>query len=178
MDADTERDAARRRVILDAARSCFLQFGYAKTSLDDIAKRANLSRPLIYRKYKNKEDLFGAVYDDFHEALYPHAREAIGGKGTKRDKLTKLAEILVIGPWSVMMNAPMAKEFYDACMLVIPEIHTKHERKMLELMRELVGSKETAEIFLLAIEGFFTDLPTVPVLRKRLAILIDRFTGA
>src|SRR4029077_10728040 len=32
-----DRDAARRRVILDAARDCILKFGYAKSSLEDIA---------------------------------------------------------------------------------------------------------------------------------------------
>jgi predicted RNA binding protein with dsRBD fold (UPF0201 family) len=37
------RDAARRRVILDAARDCILKFGYAKSSLEDIAKQAAIS---------------------------------------------------------------------------------------------------------------------------------------
>ena len=45
----------RRTAILAAALKCFLQFGYAKTSMDDVAKEANLSRPLIYLKFKNKE---------------------------------------------------------------------------------------------------------------------------
>ena len=31
---------------------CFLQFGYAKTSMDDVASNANLSRPLIYLRFK------------------------------------------------------------------------------------------------------------------------------
>jgi len=35
-----ERDAARRRVILDAAATASLKFGYAKSSLEDIAKQA------------------------------------------------------------------------------------------------------------------------------------------
>ena len=48
-----DRDAARRRVILDAARDCILKFGYAKSSLEDIAKQAAISRPLIYRKFKS-----------------------------------------------------------------------------------------------------------------------------
>jgi hypothetical protein len=56
-----DRDAARRRVILDAARDCILKFGYAKSSLEDIAKQAAVSRPLIYRKFKSKEEIFGAV---------------------------------------------------------------------------------------------------------------------
>jgi hypothetical protein len=40
----TEEEAEARRVsILPAARWCFLNFGFAKTSLDDIAKRANIT---------------------------------------------------------------------------------------------------------------------------------------
>ena len=50
-----DRDAARRRVILNAARECILKFGYARISLEDIAKRAAISRPLIYRKFKSKD---------------------------------------------------------------------------------------------------------------------------
>ena len=40
-----DRDAARRRVILDAARDCILKFGYAKCSLEDMAKK--LSKPRV-----------------------------------------------------------------------------------------------------------------------------------
>ena len=82
--ADAEHDATRRRVLLDAARACFLQFGYTKTSLDDIAKRANISRPLIYRKFKNKEALFGAVYDDTFDARYPQAEQVLAGRGPRK----------------------------------------------------------------------------------------------
>ena len=60
-----DRDAARRRVILDAARECILKFGYAKSSLEDIAKQAAVSRPLIYRKFESKEEIFGAVLKTF-----------------------------------------------------------------------------------------------------------------
>jgi AcrR family transcriptional regulator len=65
-----DRDAARRRVILDAARDCILKFGYAKSSLEDIAKQAAVSRPLIYRKFKSKEEIFGAVLEDLFETQY------------------------------------------------------------------------------------------------------------
>jgi hypothetical protein len=36
--------AHRKQVIIDAALDCFLQFGYDKTTLEDIATRAGLSR--------------------------------------------------------------------------------------------------------------------------------------
>ncbi|WP_244283707.1 TetR/AcrR family transcriptional regulator [Leptospira haakeii] len=56
-------DEERKKEILDAALYCFLQFGYSKTSMDDIAKQANLSRPLLYLKFKNKEDLYEGIFD-------------------------------------------------------------------------------------------------------------------
>ena len=168
-------DAERRRAILDAALACFIQFGYAKTSLDDIAKRASLSRPLLYRKYRNKEDIFGAVYDDVFESRYPAAAEILTGRGSRRDKLLRLYELLCVDTWALVMDAPMAQEFYDACLQIIPEIHDKHERKLLDLTRRLLGSKEVAEVLMLAVDGMLSDLPSAAVLRKRLRILIDRF---
>jgi AcrR family transcriptional regulator len=51
--AITETAAAERRErILQAARWCFLNFGFSKTSFEDIAKRANISRTLLYKVFK------------------------------------------------------------------------------------------------------------------------------
>src|SRR5882762_9355697 len=72
-----DRDAARRRVIIDAARDCILKFGYAKSSLEDIAKQAVISRPLIYRKFKSKEEIFAAVLEDIFETTYRAAEHAL-----------------------------------------------------------------------------------------------------
>jgi len=174
---DAEHDATRRRVLIDAARACFLQFGYAKTSLDDIARRANLSRPLIYRKFKNKEALFGAVYDDTFDARYPQAEQILAGRGARRDKLLRIYEAIVIDTWAIVMDSPMAAEFYEACMRVLPEIHAKHERRLFELTKELLGTKETTEVFMLAVDGQLTDLPSVAVLRKRVQLLVEKFAG-
>src|SRR5690349_18026019 len=112
MAVTAAHDAERRRAILDAALACFVQFGYAKTSLDDIARRANLSRPLLYRKYRNKEDIFGAVYDDVYEARYPAAEEIAAGRGARKDRLLRIYELLCVEPWALVMDAPMAQEFY------------------------------------------------------------------
>lgn len=171
------RDTERRRTILDAARSCFLQFGFAKTSLDDIAKRANLSRPLLYRKYKNKEDIFGAVYDDVFDARYPLAEEVLAGRGSKREKLLRIYELIVVDTWAMVMDTPMAKEFYEACMRVIPEIHAKHERRLYELTRALFDSKDATHVFMLSVDGLMGDLPNAATLRKRIALLVERFAS-
>jgi AcrR family transcriptional regulator len=169
------RDAARRRAIIEAARHCFLKFGYGKTSLDDIAKQANLSRPLIYRKFKNKEEVFAAVYEHVFATRYPAAEAVLTGTGTRRDKLLRVYEILLIEPWVEVSGAPMSAEFYDACARLLPKVQAKYERLRLKCTQEILGSREVAEVFMLAVDGLESDLPTPPVLRRRLQLLVDRF---
>lgn len=165
----------RRRVILDAAHACFLQYGYGKTSLDDIAKRARLTRSLLYRTFQNKEEIFAAVYDEFYTKQYPVVDAALAGRGSRKDKLSKVCEIVFVNPWALMHDAPAALEFFDACGQVAPEVDARHKRKWTESVRSLLGDKEAAEVFLLAIEGFFVDMPSVAVLRKRIAVMVDYF---
>ena len=74
--------AARRARILTAARWCFLNFGFAKTAFEDIAKRAGLSRTLLYRLFKDKEDIYRAVFVDWLVSRHPAATDAANGPGS------------------------------------------------------------------------------------------------
>ena len=52
----------RRRVVLDAAVACFARKGYYGTTTSEIAERAGISQPYVYRLFASKEALFaGAV---------------------------------------------------------------------------------------------------------------------
>jgi AcrR family transcriptional regulator len=45
-------------VVLDAAVAVFARFGYRKTSMDDVARAAGVSRQGLYLSFANKEELF------------------------------------------------------------------------------------------------------------------------
>lgn len=55
------RKEDRPQEIADAAFVTFAEKGYAATRIDDVAKRAGVSKGLTYLYYKTKEDLFKAV---------------------------------------------------------------------------------------------------------------------
>lgn len=57
----TPRSAAKRAAILDAAQVCFLEHGYASTSMDMVATRAGVSKATIYAHFDSKDLLFGAI---------------------------------------------------------------------------------------------------------------------
>jgi len=51
----------RRQAILEAATKSFSLFGYKATTMDQIAKLANVGKGTIYTFYKNKEELFDEI---------------------------------------------------------------------------------------------------------------------
>ncbi|MCE8012646.1 MULTISPECIES: TetR family transcriptional regulator [Halomonadaceae] len=53
--------AATREALLDAAEEVFLEKGVARTSLEQIARHAGMTRGAVYWHFKNKADLFQAM---------------------------------------------------------------------------------------------------------------------
>src|ERR1044071_1832364 len=53
----TEAADDRRRQILEAAIVCFAQDGFHQTSMHDISAEAGISVGLIYRYFKNKDEV-------------------------------------------------------------------------------------------------------------------------
>lgn len=53
-----------RDVILRVARQHFINYGYAGTTLNNIAEEINLTRGPFYYYFSNKEDLFNAVVEN------------------------------------------------------------------------------------------------------------------
>lgn len=56
-DADDSREARKRRRILRAAHELFLTQGYRRTSVDQVARRAEVAKGTVYLYFQNKGDL-------------------------------------------------------------------------------------------------------------------------
>ena len=74
-----------RQRILDAAARCFVEVGYARTRLEDVARLAGVSRALVYNYFGGKESLLGEVRNHalsgWREAVAPEidrAGDAVG----------------------------------------------------------------------------------------------------
>jgi AcrR family transcriptional regulator len=70
--------AARRRQILDAARTCFARSGFHRATMHDVVREAGLSAGLVYRYFRGKQDLVAALARERHRrerALLARASE-------------------------------------------------------------------------------------------------------
>ncbi|MFD3447278.1 TetR/AcrR family transcriptional regulator [Microbacteriaceae bacterium 4G12] len=69
----------RKRAIIEAATKSFAAFGYKATTMEQVAKLANVGKGTIYTFFKNKEELFDEIIsylicemrDAAEEALHP-----------------------------------------------------------------------------------------------------------
>lgn len=62
--------ADRRELILEAARECFAEGGYHRTSLDAVAERAGVSKALLYEHFASKRELHAAMLEaHVHELI-------------------------------------------------------------------------------------------------------------
>jgi AcrR family transcriptional regulator len=74
--------ADRRDAVLDAALVEFAEGGYVGTSTEDIARRAGISQPYLFRLFGTKKELYlASVTRCFRETLELFQRAAEGKRG-------------------------------------------------------------------------------------------------
>jgi AcrR family transcriptional regulator len=56
-----ESKQERREKIMTAAKELFTRFGYRKTSMDEVARAARVTKPTVYAYFPSKEDLLTEV---------------------------------------------------------------------------------------------------------------------
>ena len=161
--------------VLIAARWCFLNFGFGKTTFDDIAKRAGLSRTLLYRMFKDKQDIYGAVFVDWLLARRGPATEIANGPGTSRERLISVCRLMVLEPWAEMIDTAMGSEFLAACARIDPEIEAIYRKVLHGCVATIFDDDASAEIFLLALNGMLADRPSAATLERRTKMLAIRF---
>lgn len=54
----------RKQWILDAAKQTFSSYGYKATTMDHVAKVANVGKGTIYLYFKSKDELFSAILEE------------------------------------------------------------------------------------------------------------------
>ena len=82
--------SARRTQLLEIARGIFAQRGYEATSVEEIAARAKVSKPIVYEHFGGKEGLYAVLVDREMEHVVSRIAEAITS-GTPRERVERAA---------------------------------------------------------------------------------------
>lgn len=84
----------RREQLLDVGRALFAERGFDATSIEEIAKRADVSKPVVYEHFGGKEGLYAVVVDREMKRLLDRITDSLIGS-TPRQMLEQAADALL-----------------------------------------------------------------------------------
>ncbi|SDI98544.1 transcriptional regulator, TetR family [Frankineae bacterium MT45] len=73
----------RREQLLEVGRSLFAEKGFQATSIEEIAQRASVSKPVVYEHFGGKEGLYAVVVDREMQSLMDRISSSLTGGGAR-----------------------------------------------------------------------------------------------
>lgn len=77
----------RRIQLLGAARRAFAESGFHETSMNDVAKVAGVTKPVLYQRFESKRDLYRTVLEDIGDRLMATVFESASAAVTPREQV-------------------------------------------------------------------------------------------
>jgi len=105
---------SRQQIILTAAWFAFAAYGYRKTSMDDIARGAAMSRPALYLHYRNKRDIFRSLARQYYEDAAAAIEASLAGSGSASEVLAAAFRAQGGEVIETMLSSPHGMELLDA----------------------------------------------------------------
>jgi len=105
-------NGSRRLPIFDAAVKVFAEKGFARATVEEIAKQAGIAKGTIYYNYKGKKELFLSLLDEGIERLEATVNREVARKDTVLAKL----EVLVSAQLGFF------EEYRDYCKILLSEV--------------------------------------------------------
>lgn len=97
-DRRAERGEATRTALVSTARGLFAERGYAAVATNEVVERAGVTRGAMYHHFRDKRELFRAVYEQVEQELVESTAAQVAG---------------IDDPWELLVQG--TRSFFDAC---------------------------------------------------------------
>jgi AcrR family transcriptional regulator len=131
---------ARRAEILDAALHMFGQYGFRRTSMDDIARETGIAKGTIYLSFAGKEEVFQALAQRLAQRMLAGAEAASRRPGTTADRLTAMI-VAWFGTYAdTISRSPHADELLDAKHRLSADLVSDAASRYRQLVRDVISA--------------------------------------
>lgn len=127
----------------------FTQYGYRKTSIDDIAEAAQVAKRTVYLHFENKAAVFLAILEYLADQVRQRCDAAENARGTPVDRLTGLLDAflgMAFELFSKSEHMPELEEtFSKLARARIGKLNTEYEEHIARFLRSLQKTGAIAE---------------------------------
>lgn len=187
----------KHEIILTAAKRLFGQYGYRRTSIDDIAQEARIAKGTVYLYFKSKEEIFRALCQQLLDTVLAATEEACRTSAPIEQQLRRIVAAKFDYLFALVYDSVHVRELIDAKNQLSADIFSQADRRYLRLLSDVIaGAADRGELNLARVrmepeavaellvrsaagnELYGSTLPTPAVMRKRLDALVRVFVAA
>ncbi|HEY8515526.1 MAG TPA: helix-turn-helix domain-containing protein [Candidatus Binatia bacterium] len=179
--------------ILSAAFVRFSRYGFRRTSMEDIATEAGVSRAALYLQFRNKEEIFRRLAQQMQDEALSRAAAALAQDAPLADRI--VAAILAKGLRFVEISlaSPHASELLDETNRLCGDLIGETERRFLDQLARVLrraaqageidlgetglAAGDVAQLLLRAVKGLKGPGVTVEDYRKNVDSLVRVFVA-
>lgn len=183
-----DSDSDRQNAILDAAFGAIAAYGYRRTSMEDIARLAGLSRTSLYLHFRSKEDVFRTLTARYFAQALLDMEAALNAPGQSVEDALFACFVAKDGKlMDVVLTTPHGAELMDAGVSASPDlVKTAGAKTAAVLCRwldarglppSLAPAQTLAETIVAALMGLKSTATSIETLRAgeaQLARLVAR----
>lgn len=128
--------ASRQQQVVEVATRIFLRYGYARTTMADIAQAAGLSRPTLYLSFSDKEKVFQAVVKTMAANKLAEIRQGLARQSGLSAKLRYACKSWGAEGFDLVQANPDAKDIFDLRFKVVCDSYAAFEELLVEIIDE------------------------------------------
>ena len=136
-----EGGSAKPRAIVLAGLKLFTQYGYRKTSIDDIANAAQVAKRTVYLHFENKAAVFLAILEYLGDQVCQRCAAAESAGGTAAERLTGLLDAYFGMAFEIFSKSEHMPELEETFSMLararIGDLNKEYENRLANFLRSL-----------------------------------------
>lgn len=118
-----------------------LSYGYHHTTMDDVARAADMSRPALYLLFRNKADIFRAVATRMLRETSRRVADVMKGPGALGDRLYRAIDEHMIEMMCEIHKSPHGAELLDLKNELAKDLIEEWHRVLAGIFEEAIAAE-------------------------------------
>ena len=173
----------RRARILEGAYKVFLAYGFARTTMDDIARAAEISRPALYLVFRNKSDIYRALAAQFLEVALARTMAVLDEEAPLAARLDRMCDDVFFCMMQEVGDTPHGADLLDMKNSLAGDIIAEFRLSLDTALAAAITGEATARSIDLETRGIPADVLAAMIfdaiegMRVRISDPVARLAG-
>lgn len=126
----------KRAAILKAAMQAFAQYGFRRVSMAEIARGVGMSRAALYLHFRNKEDIYSSIVEDYFIVAARRIEAELQSADTPTDALAAAFRAKLAAPFDMLMESRHGPELLDAKSAIASPIVARGNAALIDVFTD------------------------------------------